>query len=156
MCNDTACKLLLDLGNYQDFNTVQAVYSLGAAIEATVYQLCKNSSTTAVDDSCLNRYTRLVWKHVNMASFSVLHCDYRKILFRFKSVHQVNIFPVEAPSLLVCDAVSGPVLPTVWRGCCSFILMGKQFKKLKGLQTFTASETTGPAPHCHIQEDSNL
>jgi len=60
MCNDTACKLLLDLGNYQDFNTVQAVYSLGAAIEATVYQLCKNSSTTAVDDSCLNRYTRLV------------------------------------------------------------------------------------------------
>jgi len=60
MCNDTACKLLLELGSYQDFNTVQAVYSLGAAIEATVYQLCKNSSTTALGDSCLNRYTRLV------------------------------------------------------------------------------------------------
>jgi len=156
MCNDTACKLLLELGSYQDFNTVQAVYSLGAAIEATFYQLCKNSSTTAVDDSCLNRYTRLVWKHVNMTSFSVLHCDYRKILFGFKSIHHVNIFPVEDPSLLVCDTVTGPVFPTVWRGCCSFILMGKQSKKMKALQTFITLETTGSTPHCHIQEDSNL
>jgi len=90
MCNDTACKLLLEMGSYQDFNTVQAVYSLGAAIEATIYQLCTNSSTTAIDDSCLNRYTRLVWQHVNITSFSVMHCDYRKILFGFKSIHQVN------------------------------------------------------------------
>jgi len=73
-----------------------------------------------------------------------------------KSLHQVNIFPVEDPSLLVCDAVTGPVFPTVWRSCCSFILMGKQSKKMKALPTFTTSETTGSTPHCHIQENSNL
>jgi hypothetical protein len=156
MCNDTACRLLLEVGSYQDFNTVQAVYSLGAAIKATVYRLCKNSSTTALNDSCLNRYTRLVWKHVNMTFFSVLHCDYRKILFGFKSLHQVNIFPVEDPGLLVCNAVTGPVFPIVWRGCCSFILMGKQSKKMKAHQTSTALETIGSAPCCHIQEHSNL
>jgi len=67
----------------------------------------------------------------------------------------VNIFPVEDPSLLVFDAVTRPVFPTVWRGCCYFILMGKQSKQMKAPQTFT-SETTGSTPHCHIQEDSNL
>jgi hypothetical protein len=91
-----------------------------------------------------------------MTSFNILHCDYRKILFGFKSIYQVNIFPVEDPSLLVCDAVTGPVFPTVWRGFCSLFLMGKQSKKMKALQTFTMSETTGSTLHCHIQEDSNL
>jgi hypothetical protein len=60
MCNDPTCKLLLEMGSYLDFNTVQAVYSLGAALEATISQLCKNMSTSDVDGSCLNRYTRSV------------------------------------------------------------------------------------------------
>jgi hypothetical protein len=60
MCNDPACKVFLETGSYLDFNTVQAVYSVGAALEAMVYQLCKNGSVTDVDGSCLNRYTRSV------------------------------------------------------------------------------------------------
>jgi hypothetical protein len=150
MCDDPACKLLLEMGSYLDFNTVQAVYSLGAALEATVYQLCKNSSITDLDGSCLHRYTRSVWKRVNMTSFCVLHCNYRKISVGFISIHQVNIFPVGDSSLLMCDTVIGPVFLSVLKGCCSSIVMGKQVKKMKVLQTFTTSETTGPTTHCHI------
>lgn len=91
-----------------------------------------------------------------MTSFSVLLSDYRKILVGFKSINQVNIFPVEDPSLLVCDAVTGPLFSIVWRVSCSFVVMGKQSKKMKTVQTFTTLETTGTTPLCHIQEYSNL
>jgi hypothetical protein len=60
MCNDPECKLLLEMGSHLDFNTVQAVYSIGAAFEAIFSQLCKNSSVTVTNGSCLHTYTRSV------------------------------------------------------------------------------------------------
>jgi hypothetical protein len=60
MCNDPECKLLLEMGSHLDFNTVQAVYSIGAALEAVFSQFCKNSSVNNTHGSCLNMYTRSV------------------------------------------------------------------------------------------------
>lgn len=60
MCNDPECKMLLEMGSYLDSNTVQAVYSIGTAFAAMFSKLCRNSSATGTDSSCLNRYTRSV------------------------------------------------------------------------------------------------
>jgi hypothetical protein len=68
MCNDPKCKLLLEMDSNLDFNTVQAVYSVGAAIRAAFSQLCKKNSTAVTDGSCLSRYTRSVEKYVNMTA----------------------------------------------------------------------------------------
>ncbi|XP_069678510.1 uncharacterized protein [Periplaneta americana] len=59
MCNAPECKLLLEMGSHVDFNTVQAVYSVGAALAAMFSHLCGNSSMIEPDASCLNMYTRL-------------------------------------------------------------------------------------------------
>jgi hypothetical protein len=53
-----------------DFNTVQAVYSVGAAIKAVFSQLCKNNSSAVTEGSCLHRYTRSVEKYINMTARS--------------------------------------------------------------------------------------
>jgi hypothetical protein len=63
--------MLLEMGSYLDFNTVQAVYSVGAAVEAMFSRLCRNSSAAGTDGFCLNRYTRSVQKYVTMTAFSV-------------------------------------------------------------------------------------
>jgi hypothetical protein len=60
MCNDPECKLLQEMGSYLDFNTVQAVYSTGAALAAMFSQLCRNSSAAGTDGFCLDRYTTSV------------------------------------------------------------------------------------------------
>jgi hypothetical protein len=60
MCNNPECKMLLEMGSYLDFNTVQAVYSIGTALAAMFSQLCRNGSAAGTDGSCLNRYTKSV------------------------------------------------------------------------------------------------
>jgi hypothetical protein len=60
MCNDPECKLLLEMGSHLDFNTVQAVYSIAAALGAVFSQVCGNSSITVTDGSCLSIYNRSV------------------------------------------------------------------------------------------------
>jgi hypothetical protein len=54
-------------------------------------------------------------------------------MFGFKSIHQGNIYPLEDPSLLVYDPVTGPVFPTVWRGFCSFFFIGQTIQEVEGI-----------------------
>jgi hypothetical protein len=72
MCNDSECKLLPEMGSNLDSNTVQAVYSIGAAMKAVFFQLCKNYSIPVTDDPCLSRYTRSVYKYANMTARNFL------------------------------------------------------------------------------------
>ncbi|PSN42847.1 hypothetical protein C0J52_16423 [Blattella germanica] len=59
MCNEPECKLLLEMSSHDDFNTVQAVYSIGAALASTFSQLCRNDTDVTPDSSCLSLLNRM-------------------------------------------------------------------------------------------------
>ncbi|XP_033611384.1 uncharacterized protein LOC111874549 isoform X3 [Cryptotermes secundus] len=142
MCNDPECKLLLEMGSHLDFNTVQAVYSIGAAFEAIFSQLCKNSSIMVTDGSCLHTYTRL---DIQKALNQELHrsCAQRadgSVIedFRFTSSGMGNI-PVEMLNLR--DNFRG------WRGTLGDIYFERvdQFldNKLRSLKHVVAYHDSG-------------